>query len=122
MLCRRSSGVGISQGRNIMECLSGQQGKGIFLHRHWWRCVLLAGLLAPLLAFVLFASPVFSAPAFAASLTPAKNSFTVSPTSGPVGAVITVTGSGVFFSDGTQIKLGYTVDFHTCTLVSGGQS
>lgn len=105
-----------------MERLSGQQGKGIFLHRHWWRCVLLAGLLAPLLVLVLFASPVFSTPAFAAFLTPTKNSFTVSPTSGPVSAVITVTGSGAFFSDGTQIKLGYTVDNHTCVLVSGGQS
>lgn len=105
-----------------MKRLAGPQGKGIFLHRHWWRCVLLVGLFAPLLAIVLFASPIFAAPAFAASLISAKNTFTVSPTQGPVGAVITVNGSGVFFSDGTQVKLGYTVDDRTCNLVSGGQS
>lgn len=103
-----------------MKRLSGPQGRvPFFLYKHFWRGVLCAGLFAPLLALLLLAIPTFAAPAFAAQLVPAANAFSVSPTSGPVGAVITVSGSGVFFSDGTQIKLGYTLNNRTCNLVAG---
>lgn len=102
-----------------MERTSGPQGKGISLHRHYWRCVLFAGLCMALLALLLPASfPLV----FAASLSPTRNAFAVSPAQGPVGAVIAVSGNGVFFSDGTRVDLGYTVDDRTCTLVGGGRS
>ncbi|HEX7735277.1 MAG TPA: hypothetical protein VF458_10440 [Ktedonobacteraceae bacterium] len=103
----------------MMECLSGPRRTRNFLHSHFWRCVLLAGLFVPLLAIIALASPD---QAFALQLTPSKNAFTVSPTRGPVGAVITVSGNGLFFSDGTRIDLGYTIDGRTCNLVSGGQA
>lgn len=103
-----------------MERLSGPQGTGKkFYHRRIWRCVFLACLLTPLLAVAALISPDH---AFALQHTPSKNVFAVSPTQGPVGAVIRVNGSGVFFSDGTQINLGYTSDYHTCNIVSGGQA
>ncbi|HEY0757557.1 MAG TPA: hypothetical protein VGD98_26650 [Ktedonobacteraceae bacterium] len=101
-----------------MQRLADPQGTGNFLHRHFWHCVFLVGLFVPVLAFAALTS---SEQVLAASFTPSKNTFTVSPTQGPVSAVITVSASGVFFTDGTQVKLGYTLDFHTCNLASGGQ-
>lgn len=101
-----------------MECTSGPQGKSISLHRHYWRCVLFAGLFMALLVLLL---PARFPRVFAASLSPTKNAFAVSPVQGPVGAVIAVSGNGVFFSDGTRVNLGYTVDNKTCTLVGGGR-
>jgi hypothetical protein len=105
-----------------MKLFSDSQGKEHAVHRHFWRCVLFAGLFAFLLVIACFAFPVSAPSAFAAHLTPSENAFTVSPTQGPVSAVVTITGSGVFFADGTQVGLGYTPDGRTCTIVSGGQS
>jgi len=102
-----------------MERTSGPQGKGIFLHRQFWLCVFFVSLFAVLLAPLFLAS---FTPVFAAPLSPAKNTFAASPTQGPVGAVIVVSGNEVFFSDGTRVDLGYTVDDKTCTIVGGGRT
>lgn len=102
-----------------MKRNAGPQGKGIFAHRHGWRCVFLAGLLMVLLTPLLMFS---STSVYAAPLAFDKNAFTVSPTRGPVGAVIAVSGSGLFISDGTKVNLGYTVDDKNCTIVGGGQA
>jgi hypothetical protein len=113
------TGVVVSQGKIAMKRTLGPLGKGILMHRHFWRCVFLAALCVPALALMLFASPIS---VLAATLTPSQNSFAVSPTQGPVGAVISISGTGVLFPDGTQVSLGYTVDYRTCNIVAGGQS
>ncbi len=102
-----------------MKCNAGPQGKGNFVHRHGWRCVLLAGLLIFLLTPLFFVS---LPPVAAASLVFAKNAFTVSPTQGPVGAVIVVSGTGLLIADGTRVDLGYTTDDQTCNIVGGGRT
>ena len=110
------------KGKIAMKRISGPQGKEGLKHRHLLRCAFLVALFTSLLAVAFWANVAFSAPAFAASLQSAQNAFTVSPTQGPVGAVISVSGNGVLLTDGTQVSLGYTTNFQTCNLVSGGQS
>jgi hypothetical protein len=57
---------------------------------------------------------------FAASRLPART-VTSSPSQGPVGAVVVVTGSGVNYPNGTQIDLGYSTDFSTCNAAADTQ-
>ncbi|MEO7019213.1 MAG: hypothetical protein ABI234_03580 [Ktedonobacteraceae bacterium] len=96
--------------------------KGISLPRHVWSYALAAGLLIALLA-VLFPWH-FLAPThvFASAQVPTKNTFSTSPSAGPVGAVIAVSISNVSFPDGTQIQLGETTVFSSsCTVVTDSQ-
>ncbi len=87
-----------------------------FLWRLVWVCVV--GVFVPLLAALFFFAP--SPPAFAVSLLPARN-VTSSPSRGPVGAVIVVTGSRMNSPDGTQIDLGYSTDFSNCNAATDTQ-
>jgi hypothetical protein len=103
-----------------MNGTSGPRGRAFGEHRRFWHCAFLAVVFALLL---MLAGQVGTTPsAFAAPLTPSQNTFTVSPTQGPVGAVISVSATGVILVDGTQVSLGYTADYRTCTLVSGGKT
>jgi len=114
--CERASAT-------VMKRASGPARKGISLHTHSWRYVLAAGLVVSLLAafFAFNAAP--SAPVFASAHLPASPTLTSSPTQGPVGAVIAVTGSNVnqSYPNGTQVQLGYTTDFFTCNAVADSQ-
>lgn len=104
-----------------MKCASGPTGKVISLYSYAWRFVLAAGLCISTLAIFFSSSAVSPSVAFAAPRSFAARTFTVSPTQGPVGAVITVSSSRAFYPDGTQVAPGYTVDSQTCITVSGGQ-
>lgn len=96
--------------------------KGISLHRHSWRYVLVAGLLLSLLAVVLSLGSSAPPRTFAALRISASNGFTSSPTEGPVGAVIAVSGSNLNYDDGTQVRLGYTTTFLSkCTVIPDSQ-
>lgn len=105
-----------------MKHPSGALGKGRALHKHIWRCVLLAGLSLPWLALVVVCTALSARPVFAAPFSFSQNMFTSSPKQGPVGAVIVVSGKNVFYPDGTQVALGYTLDFRNCLPVAGGQT
>ncbi len=50
------------------------------------------------------------------------NSVSISPSQGPVGTMISVSGSGMYSSDGTRFQLGYLPPAHGCTLIPGSQS
>lgn len=52
----------------------------------------------------------------------ARHGFSISPTSGPVSTVVTVTGSNLAYPDGTQVSLGYTTDFSNCNIVAQAQA
>jgi len=87
--------------------------KGITSRRCAWRFVCVVGVFLPLMAVLFFLA--FSPPAFAASHFPVARNVTSSPSQGPVGAVIVVSGSRMTSPDGTQIDLGYSTDFSSCT-------
>src|SRR5258708_18605193 len=110
-------------GATVTKRASGPERKGISLHTHFWHYVLAAGLVVSLLAafFAFNAAP--SAPVFASAHIPASPTFTSSPTQGPVGAVITVTGSNVnqSYPNCTQVQLLYTTDFFTSNAVADSQ-
>src|SRR5579885_1634829 len=92
--------------------------KGIASRRYAWRLVCVVGVFLPLLAALFFFAP--SPHAFAASHILARR-LTSSPSQGPVGAVIVVTGSGMSSPDGTQIDLGYSTDFSNCNAATDSQ-
>jgi hypothetical protein len=83
-----------------------------------WRWLCVVGVFLPLLTILcLCISP---SAAFAMSPLLART-ITSSPALGPVGAVIVVTGVGVNSPDGTQIDLGYSTNFATCTAATDTQ-
>jgi len=92
--------------------------KGIASRRYAWRLVWVVGVFWPLLAALFFFAP--SPHASAASHNLARR-LTSSPSQGPVGAVIVVTGSGMSSPDGTQIDLGYSTDFSNCNAATDSQ-
>lgn len=97
---------------------------GTAARKYFWRWPFLAVLFLPLLAACFSFSLLASAPAFATSDLPHAR-YTTNPTQGPVGAVITVTGTNMSttrFPDGTQIDLGYyNTDFSNCTAATDSQ-
>lgn len=107
----------------MMKHASDPTGKGISFYGYLWRFALVAGLCMCALVVGFSAGSVSSPSALAASVLSSQRTFTVSPTQGPVGAVIVVSSSGTFLSNGTQIDLGYvSADGSTCHVVSGGQA
>lgn len=104
-----------------MKRFVGPQEKSTQRHSHFWRCVLLSGLFALLLTLIFAANFAIASPAFATVFAASRSTFTTSPTRGPVGAVIVVTGKGVGLPDGTEVDLGYTADFQNCNILSGGR-
>jgi hypothetical protein len=92
--------------------------KGVASRRYAWRLVWVVGVFLPLLAALFFFAP--SPHASAASHNLARR-LTSSPSQGPVGAVIVVTGSGMPSPDGTQIDLGYSTDFSNCNAATDSQ-
>lgn len=83
-----------------------------------WRLLCIVGVFLPLLTVLcLFTS---SSAAFAMSRFLVRT-VTSSPVQGPVGAVIVVTGVGVNYPNGTQIDLGYSTNFATCTAATDTQ-
>lgn len=103
-----------------MKRISGPMGKGIVAHSRFWRWLLIAGLSLSLLVACFSLSARVSPPVFAASSLPLAH-FTSSPTQGPVGAVITVTGANLRSGDGTQIDLGYSTNFSDCNAATDTQ-
>jgi uncharacterized membrane protein len=102
-----------------MKRISDTAGKERSFHRYPWPSVLAAGLLLFLLAALFSFGAVL--PASAAILhVAARPSISFSPSQGPVGAVIVVTGSGMFEADGTQVELGYAVNSN-CVAPAGEQ-
>ena len=93
--------------------------KGIASRRYAWRLVCVVGVFLPLLAALFFFAS--SLPVFAASHFPVARNVTSSPSQGPVGAVIAVTGSRMTSPNGTQIDLGYSTDFSNCTAATDTQ-
>lgn len=92
--------------------------KGIASRRYAWRVVCVVGVFLPLLAALFFlASP----PAFAAPHLFVARNITSSPSQGPAGAVIVVTGSRLTSPDGTQIDLGYSTNFSNCVAATETQ-
>lgn len=92
--------------------------KGSASRRYAWRLVCVVGVFLPLLAALFFFAPL--PPAFAAPRLLAR-SVTSSPSQGPVGAVIVVTGSRMNSPNGTQIDLGYSTDFSNCNAATDTQ-
>jgi len=92
--------------------------KGIASRRYAWRLAWVVGVFLPLLAALFFFAP--SPHASAASPILVRH-LTSSPSQGPVGAVIVVTGSGMSSPDGTQIDLGYSTDFSNCNAATDSQ-
>ena len=106
-----------------MKHASDPTGKGISFYGYLWRFSFVAGLCVCALVVGFSAGSVSSPSAFDASVLSSQRTFSVSPTQGPVGAVIVVSSGGTFLSDGTQISLGYvSADGSTCHVVSGGQA
>src|SRR6266699_266206 len=93
------------------------------------RVVLIVASIMSCLAVLLFSALHFILPAHASSAI-VKASVTSSPSSGPVGTTITVSGSGCTEPDGTQVSFGYmtnssfltVTDSQTGTLTGGNFS
>jgi hypothetical protein len=106
-----------------MKHVSGPIGKGILFSRHLWRLFVATGMVMTMLvAFFSFTSASMPLAFANAHVFSAKHSFTSSPTQGPVGAVITVTGTDLTYPDGSQVTLGYTTNFSTCNIASDAQA
>lgn len=104
-----------------MKHISALTTKGISRRKSRpWRLTLSASLFLFLL-LAAFSSGL-SASASTAPNVSARHGFSISPTSGPVGTVITVTGSNLVYPDGTQVSLGYTTDFSNCRIVAQAQA
>lgn len=88
--------------------------KGFSLYRYSWRFLLTAGLAVALLAVAFLLSYMTPARTFATAQIARFNGFTVSPSQGPAGAIIMVTGTNLRYPDGTLVQLGYTLDFIDC--------
>lgn len=96
-----------------MKRVSGPpRGQGAASRGYTWRLLWAVGVFLPLLMVCCVFFPPSSA--FATSRFLART-VTSSPAQGPVGAVVVVTGAGVGYADGTQIDLGYSTDFSSCT-------
>ena len=96
------------------------------LPRGAWRCSLVVVLLIALPTAVFALSSLRSTRTSAATHAAADNIFTSSPLIGPVGALITVSGTDLSYDDGTPVQIGY-ITYHpimvpVCTPVTGGQS
>ncbi len=105
-----------------MKHASDPRRKGIFSRRHSGLCIFATGLLMSVLAVFFLPGAVSTSFAFAAPHFFARaETYNSSPSQGPVGAVIAVTGSGVNFPDGTQINFGYMPTFPNCTGASDSQ-
>ncbi len=105
-----------------MNCASNPLQKRIFTRKQLWRAALSMGLLVVLGILYSF-STLFLSHVSAASTVRARQSFTMSPTAGPVGTVIEVSGTGLVYPDGTQINLGYyTIGSTQCVLANQSQS
>lgn len=104
-----------------MRCAPGPIEKRILLGQYLWRCSFAAGLLLFLLIGLCQPGSASPPRAFAAMALPHQHGFAISPTSGPVGTVIVVTGSSLTYPDGTQVSMGYTTNFSTCLVVSNSQ-
>jgi hypothetical protein len=100
-----------------MKRISGPGQKRTFLSNCCQQIFIAAGLCLFLVLPLSLLSAALSSPAYAAVT--AANGFSTSPAQGPVGTVITVTGSNI--SNGMQIQLGYTPDFRSCLVVSDSQ-
>jgi hypothetical protein len=94
--------------------------KKVFLCRCLWRFSLARGLL-PFLLIAAFSLIVFPHAWAASQVFSARNNYATSPTQGPVGTVITVTGTNLTYPDGTQIDVGYTTNFSSCILTAESQ-
>lgn len=108
-----------------MKRISGPMGEGMAARGRFWRWLLLAALSLLLLLACFSLSARGPSSVFAASSLPLARGITSSPTQGPVGAVITVTGSNLSTSrypSGTQIDLGYSTDFSNCNAVTDSRS
>lgn len=107
----------------------------VFFRCVWWG-VLIAGLLVSVCAALFFWTPFAPTRSQAAARASSpKDSFISSPTSGPVGAVITVTGSNLTnfpgtmppqpIQDGMSVQIGYItyqpILVPVCTPVTNGQ-
>lgn len=93
-------------------------GKKAAARGYAWRSLYVVGVCLSLLAALCFC--ISPSSVFAASRFPART-VTSSPSQGPVGAVVVVTGSGVNYPGGTQIDLGYSTDFSTCNAATDTQ-
>jgi len=101
-----------------MKCVSGPALGEWAVRGYIWRLLCVVGVFLPCLTVLsLSCSPsvVFAlSPLFARTVTS-------SPSQGPVGAVIVVTGAGMIYPNGTQIDLGYSTDFANCTAATDTQ-
>jgi len=84
------------------------------------RVVLIVASIMSCLAVLLFSALHFILPAHA-SRAIVKASVTSSPSSGPVGTTITVSGSGWTEPDGTQVSFGYMTN-SSCLTVTDSQT
>ncbi|HEU5378109.1 MAG TPA: hypothetical protein VFV38_22020 [Ktedonobacteraceae bacterium] len=92
--------------------------RGISFHRYSWRFLLAAGLVICFLTIVLLLGYAVPVRTFASTRTPQWNGFNSSPSQGPVGAVIAVTGANLRSTDGTKVQVGYTLNFMDCNAVA----
>lgn len=101
-----------------MKCVSGPALGEWAARGYIWRSLCVLGVFLPLLTVLSLScspSPVFAlSPRFVRTVTS-------SPSQGPVGAVIVVTGAGMSYPNGTQIDLGYSTDFANCTAATDTQ-
>ena len=89
--------------------------------RQTWRGALAIGLCLSLLAFFGVCASLSSPVALASTHLSPRRSLASSPSQGPVGAIITATGSGLPYPNGTSVKLGYTTDFSNCNTPPSSQ-
>ncbi len=109
-----------------MKQAAGSREKSTALSSRVGRGSVATALLIALLAAVFAWGARAPVRSFASTHVEAENTFTSSPLIGPVGAVITVSGSNLSYPDGTPIQIGYItyqpVMVPVCTPVTNGQS
>ena len=101
-----------------MKDISGVGKKRISSCFSLWQWVLATSLFA-----TLFVASLPCDIAFASSSAPlvSTSSFSISPMRGPVGALVTVTGSNLTYANGTRVDFGYVTALSTCNSVASSQ-